>query len=161
MSTRGIVERIGRKIAGAIAVALVVGAAPGAARAATSCDLTFHIEGWSAFYKAARGSGRIVCDNGQTRRVALRVRGGGLTVGRSALSGRGDFSPVGDVREIYGDYANAEVHAGVVRSSTAQVVTKGTVSLALAGKGRGVDLGVAFGKFTIAPVAAHRRGRRH
>lgn len=153
MRARGIVI-------GAAAVAAVIGSTALPARGATSCDLSFSLQGWSAFYKTARGSGRIVCDNGQVRRVAIRATGGGLTVGRSAVAGRGDFSPVADVREIYGDYANAEVHAGAVRSSTAQVVTKGTVSLALAGKGRGIDLGVAFGKFTIAPVAA-RRHRRH
>lgn len=138
------------------AIALLV-AAP--ARAETHCDLVFHLEGWSAFYKTARGSGRVVCDNGQVRRVAIRVTGGGLTFGRSAIHGRGDFSPVADIREIYGDYANAEAHAGMVRSGAAQVVTKGTVSLAFAGKGRGVDLGFAFGKFTIAPVRSGRRRR--
>ena len=127
--------------------------------AATSCDLVFSLEGWSAFYKTARGSGRVVCTNGQVRRVAIRMTGGGVTFGRSAIQGRGDFSPVADIREIYGDYANAEAHAGVVRSAAAQVVTKGTVSLAFAGKGRGVDVGFAFGKFTIAPAGARRHRR--
>ena len=47
--------------------------------------------------------------------------------------------------EECGDYANAEAHAGIVRSSAAQVVTKGPVSLALAGRGEGIDLGVEFG----------------
>ena len=143
---------------------LVLGAAlllaPSPSRAATRCDLSFHLEGWSAFYKTARGWGRVSCDNGQVRRVALRMKGGGVTVGRSAIDGRGDFSPIADIREVYGDYANAEAHAGMVRSSTAQVVTKGTVSLAFSGKGRGIDLGIAFGKLTIAPVAT-RRHRHH
>ena len=43
-----------------------------------------------------------------------------------------------------------EASAGVVKSGTAQVLTKGTVSLALAGAGEGVDLGISFGKFTIS-----------
>jgi hypothetical protein len=145
---------------GAFVMAAIMMLAASAAHAATSCDLYFHLEGWSAFYKTAHGSGRVVCDNGQVRHVALRMKGGGVTVGRSAISGKGDFSPVGDVREVYGDYANAEAHAGMVRSSTAQVVTKGTVSLALAGKGEGVDLGIAFGKLTIAPVAVRSRHHR-
>jgi hypothetical protein len=140
------------------AAIVCAGAAP--ARGATSCDLSFQLEGWSAFYKTAHGSGRVVCDNGQVRRVAIRVKGGGLTVGRSVIAGRGDFSPIADVREVYGDYANAEAHAGMVRAAAAQVVTKGTVSLALSGKGRGVDLGFAFGKMTIAPVASGKRHRR-
>ena len=141
-----------------LAVALMVDAAP--ARAHTKCDLAFHLEDWSAFYKTAHGWGRVTCDNGQVRRVALRMKGGGVTVGRSAISGHGDFSAVHDVRELYGDYANAEAHAGIVRSAAGQVVTKGTVSLAFAGKGHGVDLGIAFGKLTIAPVASRKRHRR-
>src|SRR5436190_18696843 len=134
---------------GAVLLGAVIAATASPAAAATHCDLYYHLEGWSAFYKTAHGSGRVVCDNGQARRVALRMKGGGVTVGRSAISGRGDFSPVHDVRDVYGSYGNAEVHAGIVRSSSAQVVTKGTVSLAFAGKGEGVDLGVAFGKLTI------------
>ena len=123
------------------------------------CEMKFNLKGWSAFYKTASGWGHVTCANGQSRRVALRMKGGGLTFGRSVISGRGDFSPIGDIREVYGNYANAEAHAGLVRSSAAQVVTKGPVSLALAGKGRGVDLGFAFGKLTIAPAGG--RGRRH
>jgi hypothetical protein len=137
---------------------LLMAAVP--AHAATNCRLSFQLEGWSAFYKTAHGSGRVACDNGQVRHVVLRTTGGGLTVGRSAISGRGDFSPIADIRDVYGDYANAEAHAGIVRSSAAQVVTKGPVSLALAGRGQGVDLGIAFGKFTIAPAGGrHRRHR--
>lgn len=143
----------------AMAAILLLTIVPADARA-THCDLSFYLSGWSAFYKTASGSGRVVCDNGQVRHVAIHTKGGGLTVGRSAISGRGDFSPVYDVREVYGDYANADVHAGMVRSSGAQVVTKGTVSLAFAGKGEGVDLGFAFGKLTIAPVARTRH-RHH
>ena len=142
----------------AVAATILLTACP--ARAETKCRLSFSLSGWSAFYKTASGSGRVTCDNGQVRRVVIHTVGGGATVGRSVVSGRGDFSPVADVREVYGNYANAEAHAGVVRSSTAQVVTKGPVSLALAGRGRGIDLGIAFGKFTIAPARAkHRRHR--
>lgn len=152
MNPRGI---LGTMVFGAI---LSLAASP--ASAATKCDLSFHLEGWSAFYKTAQGGGRVTCDNGQVRRVAIRMKGGGLTVGRSENHGRGDFSPVADIREVFGNYANAEAHAGMVRSSTAQVVTKGTVSLAFAGKGQGVDLGVAFGRLTITPAAVRHHGRR-
>lgn len=149
-----------RTLSGMFVLGAMLAFTPSVARGATSCDLYFQLQGWSAFYKTASGWGRVVCDNGQVRRVAIRVRGGGVTFGRSSIHGRGDFSTVDDVREIYGDYGNAEVHAGMVRSAGAQVVTKGTVSLAFAGKGRGVDLGFAFGKFTIAPVAKRGRHRR-
>ncbi len=136
-------------------LALVV-AVPAAAE--TKCDLAFHLEGWSAFYKTSHGGGRITCDNGQAARVVLRTKGGGITFGHTKiLDGTGHFSPVSDIGELFGDYANAEAHAGAGESSTAQVVTKGTVSLALSGKGRGIDLGFDFGKFTIAHAAAPRR----
>jgi hypothetical protein len=142
-----------------IATTLVL-AAP--ARAETRCRLHYHLEGWSAFYKTSKGSGRITCDNGQARRVVLTTKGGGFTFGRKSVDGSGTFSPVADIRDLYGDYANAEAHAGAGKSSDAQVVTKGTVSLALTGEGHGVDVGFAFGRFTIAPAARRRHtGRRH
>jgi hypothetical protein len=51
--------------------------------------------------------------------------------------------------ELLGSYAAGEAHAGAVKSAQAQVMTKGEVSLALSGTGRGWDLGIAFGKLTI------------
>ena len=52
--------------------------------------------------------------------------------------------------DVLGSYAQGEAHAGVVKSGTAQVLTKGDVSLALAGNGEGVDLGIDIGKFTLS-----------
>lgn len=134
-------------------VALAVGAVlvgAGHARALTKCDMTFTLEGWSVFYKESDGSGVVRCDNGQEVRVRLEARGGGLTFGRSKIvGGGGDFSPIADIGEIFGDYANAEAHAGMGVSTGAQVVTKGTVSLALSGTGNGVDIGFSFGRFSI------------
>lgn len=118
----------------------------------TSCRLSFDMTGWSAFYKTASGTGSVSCDNGQRMGVKLTAKGGGLTVGKSEIrGGRGDFSSVGDIRDVLGTYVTAEAHAGAVKSSKAQVMTKGSVSLALAGTGEGWDLGVAFGAFTIEP----------
>jgi len=56
------------------------------------------------------------------------------------------------IDDVLGRYAQGEVHAGVVKSGTAQVLTKGTVSLALAGHGEGIDLGVDVGELTLKPV---------
>ena len=72
-----------------------------------------------------------------------------VSPGERRRDGRGTFSEVGDISELFGSYASMDVHAGAVESSAAQVVTKGTVSLAFAGTGKGVDLGVTFGKFVI------------
>ncbi len=143
---------------GVILLPLLALAAAVPAAADTRCNLTFHLEGWSAFYKTSHGGGRITCDNGQSARIVLRTKGGGITFGHTKIvDGVGHFSPASDIRELYGDYANAEAHAGAGESSTAQVVTKGTVSLAFSGKGHGIDIGFDFGKFTIAPAAAPRR----
>jgi len=62
----------------------------------------------------------------------------------------GEFSGVRDIQDVVGTYASAEAHAGASKSAKAQAMTKGEVSLALAGKGAGWDLGIAFGKFTIS-----------
>lgn len=116
------------------------------------------MEGWSFFYRTATGEGVISCSNGQRAKVKLEARGGGLTLGKRRITGaKGKFSEVRDVSELFGSYAQAEAHAGAVKSSTAQVVTKAEVSLAIAGTGQGIDVGVAFGKLTIAPVEGARR----
>jgi hypothetical protein len=118
----------------------------------TDCEMVFDLKGWSAFYKTAKGEGTITCDNGQKREVILKAKGGGLTFGKSEITdGTGKFTEVRDISDLFGTYASAEAHAGAGKSSKASVVTKGEISLALAGTGRGIDLGVGFGKFTIEP----------
>jgi hypothetical protein len=124
---------------------------------ATKCKMKYSLSGWSAGYSTATGSGTITCDNGQSARVSLQATGGGLTAGKSKIvDGSGTFSEVGDIGELFGRYASADVHAGMVDSSAAQVVTKGTVSLAFSGTGKGVDLGVTFGKFVIEKRTAKK-----
>lgn len=141
-------------IASMIAAAAVVGMSPAAISQSTAevdCHMTFAMKGWSAFYKTSSGKGTIKCSNGQSMTVKLEARGGGLTVGKSSIEdGRGEFSSVYNIQEVLGSYVAAEAHAGAVKSAKAQVMTKGEVSLALSGKGRGWDLGVAFGKLTIS-----------
>lgn len=124
--------------------------APAGAAATTVCRMDYAIKGWSAFYKTSRGTGTITCDNGQTAKVKLSASGGGLTAGKSEIrDGHGKFSEVGDIQELFGTYASATAAAGAVQSSEAQALTKGDVSLALAGNGTGIELGVSFGKFKI------------
>ena len=136
-----------------LAVAGLASAWAPAAQAAgnVDCKLHFNMSGWSVFYKTSSGSGTVRCSNGQSMSVKISAKGGGLTVGKSRIeNGVGEFSGVHNISEILGTYATAEAHAGAVKSSKAQVMTKGEVSLALAGKGEGWDLGVAFGKFVIS-----------
>ena len=116
----------------------------------TRCKMTFNLAGWSVFYKTASGTGQVRCDNGQTMNVKLRAKGGGLTFGKTRVkNGIGAFTGVNDISDILGHYGTAEAHAGADKSASAQVVTKGNVSLALTGKGKGWNLGVAFGAFII------------
>lgn len=134
------------------ACALIAASLPARAGGPIDCRLTFTMSGWSVFYKTASGTGTVSCDNGQRMAVRIRAKGGGLSFGKSRIeNGTGEFSGVHHIREVLGTYATAEAHAGAVRSSKAQVMTKGEVSLALAGTGRGWDVGVAFGKFVIEP----------
>lgn len=116
----------------------------------TDCKMTFNLRSWSVFYKSSEGEGTITCDNGQTAKVKIKAKGGGLTFGKSeVIGGTGKFSGARNIDELFGSYAQSEAHAGAGKSAAAQALTKGEVSLALAGTGRGVDVGFAFGKFTI------------
>jgi hypothetical protein len=114
------------------------------------CELHFNLSGWSVFYKTASGNGTITCDNGASIPVSITAKGGGLTVGKSTvIGGKGKFTGAYSLNDLIGTYGGAEVHAGASKASNAQVVTKGDISLALAGTGKGWDLGVGFGKFVI------------
>lgn len=137
--------------AGAFALVAVIGTGRSqAADGLTKCRMEFSLEGWSVFYKSASGHGTITCENGQSAKVDIRAKGGGLTVGRTDITnGNGEFSEVAGIEQIFGKYASAEASAGAGKAAMAQVVTKGPVSLALSGKGTGVDLGIAFGEFVI------------
>jgi hypothetical protein len=118
--------------------------------AGTLCEMTFTMKGWSVFYKTATGTGVIKCDNGQTAKVNVSSKGGGITFGRSKIKDAiGKFTEVDDISELFGSYGTGEAHAGAGKSTKAAVVTKGEISLAIAGKGTGVDVGISFGKFTI------------
>lgn len=135
----------------ATATTLLMALSPTASASNVSCEMRFDMSGWSAFYKRSSGTGTISCNNGQTMNVSLEARGGGISFGKSTIeNGVGEFSPVGDISELLGGYASAEAHAGAGGSAKGQVVTKGPVSLALSGTGRGVDIGVAFGSFIIS-----------
>jgi hypothetical protein len=123
-----------------------------AAGAPVKCHLTFSMSGWSAIYQHAEGHGKVSCSNGQRAAVTISVHGGGLTAGKFHVSGHGDITNVYSIRDVYGSYAQAGASAGAGSSGTAQVLTKGTTSMALSGSGEGVDLGVAVDDFKIEPV---------
>jgi hypothetical protein len=121
------------------------------APAAVDCIMKFNLKGWSVFYKTAEGSGRVTCNNGETAKVKIKVIGGGITFGKMDIrDGNGTFSEVIHIDEIFGPYVAAEVHAGAVKSAQASVYTKGEISLALTGTGRGMNIGIDFGQLKIS-----------
>lgn len=124
--------------------------AEGADTKLAECKMTYNLKGWSVFYKTATGGGTITCSNGQSARVKIRAKGGGITFGKSEIiGGTGTFTGARNISELFGSYAQSEAHAGAGKSGDVQAMTKGEVSLALKGTGRGVDIGIAFGKLTI------------
>jgi hypothetical protein len=137
----------------AVTAALALGAGSAQAAGSLDCKLDFNLSSWSVIYKHASGSGVIRCENGDSMQVKLTARGGGLTVGKSRIeNGTGEFTDVHNITEALGNYAQASAHAGMVKAAGASVLTKGNVSLALAGKGEGVDLGIDVTKLTIKPA---------
>ncbi len=115
------------------------------------CKLTFSLTGWSLIYKHADGTGRVTCENGRSMPVKISIKGGGLTAGKWHIdNGKGKFTDVHVISDVLGHYAQGGAHAGVVKSAEAQVLTKGTVSLALAGHGEGTDRGDDVGPLTIS-----------
>lgn len=141
-----------RKILGAalLLTLMAASATAGAAGANLDCKLRFSLSGWSAILEHSEGKGVVTCENGQRMAVKISAKGVGLTAGKSRVdNGSGTFTDVRTIDDVLGSYARGEAHAGIVKSGTAQVLTKGTVSLALAGSGQGIDLGIAVGDFTI------------
>ena len=135
----------------ALALAATLPRVSAAAEADLDCKLKFSLTGWSAIYKHAEGHGVVTCENGKSMPVKIEAKGGGLTVGKSHIdNGTGKFTEVHKIEDVLGTYAQGDASIGAVKSGTAQVLTKGTVSLALAGAGEGVDIGVSFGGFTIS-----------
>lgn len=123
------------------------------ARAANTmkCTMKFTLSGWSVIYKTANGNGTVTCTNGQSMQVKIDAKGGGLSVGKYQLTdGVGHFSGVTNINDVLGSYATASAHAGVVNSTRAAAMTKGNVSLALTGVGKGWDIGAGFSSFSIA-----------
>ena len=117
------------------------------------CQMTYTLKGWSAVYKTAKGEGTITCTNGETAKVKLSVHGGGITFGKTEVyDGKAKISGGRTIEDIYGSYAAASAHAAAGKAASADVMTKGEVSISLAGTGTGVDVGVDFSKFEISKL---------
>lgn len=125
--------------------------APVSAESMISCTMTYKMSGFSLAYKQYDGVGNISCSNGQRQQVTLASKSIGFSIGKSEIEGTGVFSEVRNLNEIYGNFMALEGHIGATKSVDAQVLTRGEISLALSGKGRGIDIGVTLGALTISP----------
>lgn len=124
-----------------------------AASHAMKCEMRFNLSGWSAIYKTASGKGMVHCSNGKSMHVKISIKGGGLTAGKYKMNNaHGMFSGVKEISDVLGSYASASAHAGVVDSARAMALTKGPVSLAISGTGKGWDIGAGFSSFTISRI---------
>ena len=136
---------------------VVVACAPLAAAAADRdlrCELKFSAKSLSAIYERVEGSGTVTCKDGSTLPVTISAKGLGLTAGKWKISdGKGRFTHVRTIDDVLGEYLTVSGNVGAGKSGTAQVLTKGTVSLALAGKGEGFNIGVAINDFKIMKAA--------
>ena len=80
----------------------------------------------------------------------LYIPGGGVTAGKTDIrNGQGSFSKVSSINELFGSYGSASAGAAAGKAASATALTKGHVHLALSGTGKGVELGLALGRFTI------------
>lgn len=152
-------------LSGAIVAMVLAGGMPRAAQAASAdldCKLKFSLTGWSLIYKHAEGHGMVTCEDGSSMPVNISAKGGGLTVGKSHIdNGTGKFTDVHGIEDVLGTYAQGDASAAVGKAGTARVLTKGTVSLALAGTGEGVELGVSVGGFTISKAGDRKPMHHH
>jgi hypothetical protein len=145
-----------KRIAPLLLAAIVVSASPRVASAAElSCKLKFTSEEWSALYQSAVGKGTVTCDGGAAMPVAISAKGIGITAGKWRITdGTGTFTHVAKASDVLGSYLALSGNVGAAKAGTAQVLTKGKVSLALAGKGEGFDVGIAISDFRISKAVA-------
>jgi hypothetical protein len=119
-------------------------------RAGFECTIRFQLSGWSAIYERVDGTGIVACSDDTALPVLVQAPGGGFTVGKPKITnGTGTFAHVRHISDVFGTYAQGDVHAGVAKSGETGLLTNGKVSLGLAINGEGDDLGMAG--FTIRP----------
>jgi hypothetical protein len=146
-------RRIFHSIFSIIAVIILIGLPQAAvADSGITCKMSYRLKGWSFAYKQYDGTGEVSCSNGQNAHVLLASKSLGFSIGVSEIEGTGQFTALKDINEVYGLFASLEGHAGVTKSGSGQVMTRGVVSLALSGMGRGIDIGVTLGGLMISPA---------
>ena len=108
------------RLVGPTAIAMVLTLSVEAHAGPTKCTLAFDLHEWAALYESATGTGKITCDNGQSAAVAIRSKGGGLSVGKFEIkNGRGSFTDVSGIDELFGKCAATERDAAAAKAADA------------------------------------------
>lgn len=117
------------------------------------CTMAFELHSWSVFYKSGKGQGTITCSNGQKSKVKISTHGGGITFGKfNIANGKGKFSPVHDIKELYGKYANVGGEGGASKARMGANLSKDDINLDIEGTGTGGGFGFDFSGFKISPL---------
>lgn len=140
-------------VAGTLAIALIGTSVAFADESRpVDCTVRFQLSGWSASYERVDGTGIVACEDGTWIPVDVQASGLGLLAAKSNVtSGTGKFSPVHQISDVFGTYAESHLHAVVGNSGSAPLLNNGKVSLELAGTDEGHDLGRGVAGFTIRP----------
>jgi hypothetical protein len=117
------------------------------------CTMAFELHSWSVFYKSGKGKGTITCSNGQKANIKISTHGGGITFGKfNIANGKGKFSPVHNIKELYGKYANVGGEGGASKARMGANLSKDDISLGIEGTGSGGGFGFDFSGFRISPL---------
>ncbi len=117
------------------------------------CTMDFQLKTWSVFYKSGKGEGTITCNNGQKAKVKIRMKGGGFTFGKHNIAnGEGRFTPVHDIKELYGKYGSVGGEGGAAKSRIGYSMSKDDITLSIKGTGTGGGFGFDFSSFRVSPA---------
>lgn len=135
---------------GVTAFAIYPDPAPAVDARDLACTMKFDLSTWAVPDKPSEGSGIVTCESGATLRVRIVAKGAHLHDATSMVDGAsGAFTGVRRITDILGAYADADTERAVTED--AQILSKGSVMLAIAGGNKHVDLGTGLGEFIVTP----------
>ncbi|MDP2599686.1 MAG: hypothetical protein Q8P84_02990 [Deltaproteobacteria bacterium] len=121
------------------------------ARPDVACRLEFHLKNRWVPVVAGRGEGNIICDDGVTLPVKLRIYGGWVTLFRKeTFEATGRFSKVKDPQKLFGRYGVESGDAGMETGKFfSPTVWKQGIALTFDKIEGQPQIGLSSGSFTI------------
>jgi len=133
---------------GVVAFMIYPDPAPAGDAGVLGCTIKFGLSTWAVPGKKFEGSGVVDCENGATLRVRIVANGARLRYATSMVDdASGTFTGVHSVTEILGTYTDADKERAA--TDEAQILSKGSVMLALTGGNENIDLGAGLGEFIL------------